>query len=331
VHRRPQAARRRRLRRGLGRHRLGPARPARGVDRRPRPRPRARRRGALDGHRPADRVGLAHKGRIEVGATPTWCGSRPTRSSPSTSPAAPPQPGLGVRRPPAGRRGPRDLAARRTRRRRRRAARTTAEERRAMSYSRAEGRAAAADRAHHRPGAVHRGVRRDPGAHQSDITASTCRWTQIGCGCWPAAVRVRRDVQPVRRRGLRPAAARPPERTRPQAVLFVVDGRWRSPSRWVEHAPGGTRSCRPARLDLHNQGSDRVVPLDPQEAYHRVEGSTYRRRSTHERDVTGDDAGTDGSGRRRGSSTSTTCATTCTSTIVSFKARRDRSRSRRRT
>ena len=39
VHRRPQAAGRRRLRRGLGRHRVGPARAARGVDRRPRARP----------------------------------------------------------------------------------------------------------------------------------------------------------------------------------------------------------------------------------------------------------------------------------------------------
>ncbi len=43
---------------GLGRHRLGPARAARGVDRRPRPRPRAGRRGALDGHR-AGRPGRA--------------------------------------------------------------------------------------------------------------------------------------------------------------------------------------------------------------------------------------------------------------------------------
>ena len=69
VHRQPQGARRRRLRRGLGRHRVGPARPARGVDRRP---GRAATRWSTWcagwRPRPADRVGLAHKGRIEVGA-----------------------------------------------------------------------------------------------------------------------------------------------------------------------------------------------------------------------------------------------------------------------
>ena len=64
---------------------------------------------------PADRVGLAHKGRIEVGADADLVRFAPGRGvHRRRREAAPPQPGLGVRRPPAGRRGPRDLAARRT-------------------------------------------------------------------------------------------------------------------------------------------------------------------------------------------------------------------------
>ena len=103
---------------GLGRHRLGPARPARGVDRRPRARPRARRRGRAGWppHRPTG-SGSTHKGRIEVGADADLVRFAPDEEfTVDVGPAAPPQPGLGVRRPPAGRRGPRDLAARRTRR-----------------------------------------------------------------------------------------------------------------------------------------------------------------------------------------------------------------------
>ena len=52
VHARPQAARHRRLRGGLGRDRLPAARPAGGLDPRPPARPYAGRRGALDGPRP---------------------------------------------------------------------------------------------------------------------------------------------------------------------------------------------------------------------------------------------------------------------------------------
>ena len=65
---------------------------------------------------PADRVGLAHKGRIEVGADADLVRFAPEEEfERGRGPAAPPQPGVAVRRPPAGRRGPRDLAARRTR------------------------------------------------------------------------------------------------------------------------------------------------------------------------------------------------------------------------
>ena len=67
---------------------------------------------------PADRVGLAHKGRIEVGADADLVRFAPDEEFTVDVAAAPPQPGLGVRRPPAGGRGPRDLAARRTRGRR---------------------------------------------------------------------------------------------------------------------------------------------------------------------------------------------------------------------
>ena len=83
-------------------------------------RPCARRRGALDGHR-ARRPGRARpqgpdrgRRRRRPGAVRAGRGVHRRRG-----PAAPPQPGLGVRRPPARRRGAGDLAARRTRRERR--------------------------------------------------------------------------------------------------------------------------------------------------------------------------------------------------------------------
>ena len=116
VHGRPQAGRRRRLRCGLGRDRVGAARPAGGVDRRPRPRALARRRGPLDGHRDRRPGGARPQGpdrgrrRRRPGAVRAGRGVHRRRGA-----AAPPQPGLGLRRAPAGRRGARDLAARRTR------------------------------------------------------------------------------------------------------------------------------------------------------------------------------------------------------------------------
>ena len=98
--------------------------------------------------------GSRHKGRIEVGADADLVRFAPDEEFiVDVAAAAPPQPGVGVRRPPARRRGPRDLAARRTGRADDATAGTTAEERTSDDLLRAEGRAAAADRAHHRPGA----------------------------------------------------------------------------------------------------------------------------------------------------------------------------------
>ena len=86
VHAGAQAARRRRLRAGVGRDRVRAARPAGGLDRSARAR-------ALDSREvvrwmatgPADQVGLPHKGRIAVGADADLLCSPPTTSSWSTS------------------------------------------------------------------------------------------------------------------------------------------------------------------------------------------------------------------------------------------------------
>ena len=88
VHARPQGAGHRRLRRGLGRHLVGAARPAAGLDRGAPARPRPGRRGALDvgGARRA-LVGLGSKGGDRGSArTPTWWPSPRTTTSWSTRP-----------------------------------------------------------------------------------------------------------------------------------------------------------------------------------------------------------------------------------------------------
>ena len=92
---RPQGAGHRRLRRGLGRHLVGAARPAAGLDRGPPARPRPGRRRALDvgGARGPGRP--RHQGRH-----PGRCGRRPGGIRPGCrprgrpGPAAPPQPGV---------------------------------------------------------------------------------------------------------------------------------------------------------------------------------------------------------------------------------------------
>ena len=110
VHARPQGAGHRRLRHGLGRHLVGAARPAAGLDRGPPARPRPGRRRALDvvGTRGAGRA--RHQGRH-----PGRCGRRPGGLRPGRrprgrpGPAAPPQPGVAVRRCAADRRGALDV------------------------------------------------------------------------------------------------------------------------------------------------------------------------------------------------------------------------------
>ena len=72
---------------GLGRHRVGPARAARRVDRRPGARALPGRRGALDGERALPTgSGWRTRAGSRSARTPTWSGSPPTRSSPSTWP-----------------------------------------------------------------------------------------------------------------------------------------------------------------------------------------------------------------------------------------------------
>ena len=108
LHARPQAARRRRLRRGLGRDRLAAGGPARGVDRRPGARHRARPGRALDGRRPRRGwPGCPARGRSPSARTPTWSPSRPTRrgrsATSSTATRSRPTPGGRSSAPSAGR------------------------------------------------------------------------------------------------------------------------------------------------------------------------------------------------------------------------------------
>ncbi len=111
-----------------------------------------------------------------------------------------------------------------------------------------------------------------PARTLSDITASYLpgwdRHPAVGAG--PAADRLRRDVQPVRRRGRRPAAAptTPRSTRRPRRVLFVVDGALTLTVDGTEHAlePGGYAFLPPGiALDAAQQRRrDGDLPLGPQ-------------------------------------------------------------------
>ena len=223
---------------------------------------------------PADRVGLTHKGRIEVGADADLVRFAPDEEfTVDVADAAPPQPGLGVRRPPAGRRGPRDLAARRTRRREDDcSARTTAEQRSAMTLLRAQGRAAAADRAHHRPGAVHRGLRRHPGPHaQRHHRVATCpagSATRLWVLARPLSGFAETFSQYVVEVSPGGGSDQPEDDPAAEGVLFVVDGPLTLTVDGAEHAlePGQLR-LPPARHRLdaaQRRRRDRDIPLDPQ-------------------------------------------------------------------
>ena len=225
VHGRPQARRHRRLRRRLGWHRLAWSSACRRCG------PQARGRG----HTLVDVVAVDGRG-----ARPTWSGSPARAGSPSARPptcARSPReravvvdparlhhknPVTAVRRAYAHRHGPPHLAARRTRRPRGSAARPAAEEGRRMNdYYVPDRRAPGQTELTHRPGRLHHGVRRPPARHPArhhrQPAAALGRHPAVGAG--PAAVRLRRDLQPVRRRGgprrrLRPARGRPRRRGR---------------------------------------------------------------------------------------------------------------------
>ena len=118
-----------------------------------------------------------------------------------------------------------------------------------------------------------------PARTLSDITASYLpgweRHADVGAG--PAAVRLRRDVQPVRRRGRRPAAAptHPEGDPAAEAVLFVVDGTLALTVDGAEHAlePGGYAFLPPGtHWTLRNTGSATAAFHWIRKAYHRVEG-----------------------------------------------------------
>ncbi len=104
-----------RLRAGVGRDLLGPARPAGRVVRGPGARALARRRGAVDGDGPG-RPGRADRPRTDRRRRPGRPGAvRPGRGvHRRRGPAQAPQRRVGVRRPAARGRGTGDLAARRT-------------------------------------------------------------------------------------------------------------------------------------------------------------------------------------------------------------------------
>ena len=174
---------------------------------------------------------------------------------------------------------------------------------------------------------VHRGLRgaaaRHDARHRHQLPAVLGRHPAVGDRA--TAVRLRRDVLAVHRRGLAPGGGsdRPEPDPDAEAVLFVVDGtRARSRSTGVAHAlDAGRLRLPPARRStwtLRNRG-DRPghVPLDPQGLPARRRASTLPEAFvTNERD---DRAGRrcptpTARGQRRGSSTRPTCATTCTST-----------------
>ena len=163
------------------------------------------------------------------------------------------------------------------------------------------------------------------------------RHPAVGAG--PAAVRLRRDLQPVRRRGRArrrhrptPRATRTPRRCcswSTGALALTVDG--------SEHAlePGGYAFLPPGtHWTLRNTGPTATATFHwIRKAYERVDGldvpdavrdprARRRRRADarHRRRL----------GAPSGSSTRATCATTCTSTS-SASSPAARSRSRRRT
>ena len=157
---------------------------------------------------PADRVGLAHKGRIEVGADADLVRFAPDEEfTVDVARAAPPQPGLGLRRPPARGRRAGDLAARRTRRPRMLSGDDCCDEESdelPMTYYVPKGglppqTALTTDRAVFTEAyAVHPGAHAE--RHHRVVPPRLGRDPALGAG--PAAVRVRRDLQPVRRRGV---------------------------------------------------------------------------------------------------------------------------------
>ncbi len=116
-------------------------------------------------------------------------------------------------------------------------------------------RAARPDRPAHRSRHVHRGVRGDPARrharHRHQQSAVLGRHPALGDR--PAAVRLRRDVLPVHRRGrLRAAAATGPSSTRrPRACCSSSRGRCASPSATREHLldAGGYAFLPPGDLD----------------------------------------------------------------------------------
>ena len=233
VHGRAEAARATATSAGLGRHRVAPARPARRVDRAPAP---AATRWSTSCGWMASRAGrpgrAARQGRIEVGADADLVrASRPTRSSSSTSPAAPQEPGLGLRRATLTGVVRRDLAARRTRRPDG-PPRAAAGERRAMTTTTCPAGGLppqtelTTDRAR-----LHRGVRRAPARHDERHRRQPCcrSGTTPGCGCWPGRCPASPRPSASTSSRSRPAAAATAPETdpTPRRCCSWWTGRWR--------------------------------------------------------------------------------------------------------
>ena len=327
VHRRAQAARHRRLRRGVGRDRLASSSAC------PPSGPRRVERGhtLADVVRwmatgPARQVGLADRGRIAVGCQADLVVFAPDEEF-TVDPARllHQNPCQRLRGTYARRHRPPDLAARQAHRHRRGAARAAPEERTVddAPLLRAHGRPAGADRAHHRPRRLHRGVCRaaagDDARHRHQhlpFWEQTRLWviarplsgfaetfSQYIVEVSPGGGSDRPELDPARR-------GSPLRRRRRREAGH----RRRGP----RHGPGRLR-VPPAgrRLDPAQHRRRRgAVPLDPQglragRGPRRAAGRSSPARPTWRRRDARHGGPLDA---RSGSSTRSTSATTCTST-----------------
>ena len=212
---------------------------------------------------PADLVGLRRKGRHRGRRRrrPLRVRSRRGvhRSTPAT--AAPQEPRDAVRRAYALRHGPRRPGCAACPSTSTRAPGRLLRRGDGMTTTTSRGGLPGADRADDRPGRVHRGVRRAPARHDArhrrQPAAALGRHPAVGAG--PAAVRVRRDLQPVRRRGRarrrqRPPRGRPRRRGRAVRRRRVADAHPRR--RHAARAAARLLRLPPARADwtLRNDG-----------------------------------------------------------------------------
>ena len=275
----------------LGRDRLPPARPARGLDRGPPPRLHPDRRRPLDVRRPAAQTGLPHKGSIEIGYDADFCVLAPRRPSSSTRStlqhknAITPYDGRTLDRC-----RPQHLAARRTRRHRRRPARPPADPRRTRThapryYAPTGGLPAQTELTTDRAvfteayAVLPRGTMRDIVTSQLPFWDDTRLWV-IARPLSGFAETFSQYVVEVAPGG---GSDRPETDPGAEAVLFVIEGTLTLTlaGESTTSAPGGYAYLPPGRpWTLHNTGdADRAVPPGSARPTSRSRASTRRRRS----------------------------------------------------